>query len=170
MENFEFIDPKEIKENAIKLIGERWTLITAGDISSFNMMTASWGTIGFLWNKPVATIFIRPQRYTYEFTEKKDAFTLSFFQEEYRNILQFCGKTSGAQVDKAKETGLSPISTSNGNVFFEEAYLVLECKKLYTDFLKPENFIDKTLIDKNYEANDFHKIYVAEIINAWQKK
>jgi flavin reductase (DIM6/NTAB) family NADH-FMN oxidoreductase RutF len=170
MKNFQSIPPKEINENAIKLIGEKWTLITAGDPSSFNMMTASWGNIGFLWNKPVVTVFVRPQRYTFQFTEKKDEFTLSFFQEEYRSVLQFCGNKSGAEVNKVEKTGLTPVFTPNGNIAFKESYLVLECRKLYTDFLKSEAFLDRTLIEKNYKANDFHKFYVAEITKAWIKK
>ena len=102
------IKATEIKENAIKLIGKDWALITAGDESGYNTMTASWGGLGQLWNKDVCFIFIRPQRYTYEFIEKNELFTMSFYPEEYRKALSFCGTKSGRDYDKAKETGLTP--------------------------------------------------------------
>ncbi len=167
---FQQVNPKEINENAIQLIGDKWMLVTAGDSSSFNTMTASWGTMGFLWNKPVVFVFIRPQRYTFEFTEKKDEFTLSFFKEEYRQALQICGTTSGRDINKAEKAGITPHVTPNGNVTFEEAYLVLECKKLYAQFLDPKDFLDTAIVSKNYPDKDFHKVYVAEIVNAWEKR
>ncbi len=166
---FQQVNPKEINENAIQLFGDKWTLVTAGDSSSFNTMTASWGTMGTLWNKPVVFIFIRPQRYTFEFTEKNSGFTLSFFKEEYREALQICGTTSGRDVNKVEKAGITPYSTPNGNVAFEEAYLVLECKKLYADFLDPKAFLDTTIVSKIYPESDFHKVYVAEIVGAWEK-
>ncbi len=167
---FQAVNPKEINENAIQLFGDKWTLITAGDSSSFNTMTASWGTMGTLWNKPVVFMFVRPQRYTFEFTEKSDAFTLSFFKEEYRQALQICGTVSGRDVNKVEKAGITPHFTPNGNVAFEEAYLVLECKKLYADFLDPKAFLDTTITSQIYPENDFHKVYVAEIVGAWEKK
>ena len=89
------IEAKNIDKNVIKLIGQDWMLVTAGDQEKFNMMTASWGSMGYLWNKPVVMVFVRPQRYTFEFTEKKDEFTLSFFDEKYRHALNVCGSVSG---------------------------------------------------------------------------
>ena len=167
---FQPVDPKEINENAIQLIGDKWMLVTAGDSSSFNTMTASWGTMGFLWNRPVVFVFIRPQRYTFEFMEREEEFTLSFFKEEYRKALQICGTTSGRDVNKVEKAGITPHFTPNGNIAFEEAYLVLECKKLYAQLLDPKAFLDTTIAPKVYPENDFHKVYVAEIVNAWEKK
>ena len=167
---FQTVDPKEINENTIQLFGDKWTLITAGDSSSFNTMTASWGTMGFLWNHPVVFIFIRPQRYTFEFTERAEEFTLSFFKEEYREALQICGTVSGRDVNKVEKAGITPHFTPSGNVAFEEAYLILECKKLYADFLDPKAFLDITIAPKIYPGDDFHKMYVAEIVSAWEKK
>ena len=98
------IAPKDIDKNVIKLIGQDWMLVTAGDQEKFNMMTASWGSMGYLWNKPVVMVFVRPQRYTFEFTEKKDEFTLSFFDEKYRHALNVCGSVSGRDVNKVQES------------------------------------------------------------------
>ena len=166
---FKEITPYDMDENAIDLIGRQWMLVTAGNIKSFNTMTAAWGGIGFLWNVPVSYIFIRPQRYTYEFTEKNQYFTLSFFDKEYKQALIYCGTKSGRDVDKMKETGLIPITTKNGNITFEQARLVIECEKIYYDDSKPEYFFDKS-IDKNYPGKDYHRMYIGKIVNCLVKQ
>ena len=168
-EKFKSIKPTEISENSIQLIGYDWMLITAGEKDSVNTMTAAWGGIGFLWKKPVAFIFIRPQRHTFKFTEKYDDFTLSFFDEKYRSILNYCGTKSGKDSDKINECGLTALETPSGNIFFEESKLIIECRKLYFDDIKPEKFIDKK-IDNLYPINDYHRIYVGEIVNCFQKR
>lgn len=170
MEKMQLVKPKDITDNYIKLIGDKWMLVTAGDSSRFNTMTASWGGVGYLWNKPVVFVFIRPQRYTFDFLEANDSFTLSFFEEKYRPALSICGSVSGRDTDKVQKTGLTPNVTANGHVTFKEARLVLECKKMYADFLNPEAFINKQIIEDTYKAKDFHKMYVAEIVNAWEEK
>ena len=117
------LEVKDLKENFFEAIGKEWMLVTAGTKEKFNTMTASWGGIGWLWNKPVAFVFIRPERYTYEFVEKNDHLTLSFLGEENKKIHAICGSKSGRNIDKVKETGLKPVFTENGNVLFEQARL-----------------------------------------------
>jgi flavin reductase (DIM6/NTAB) family NADH-FMN oxidoreductase RutF len=165
--NFRKISPLEIKDNVFKAIGDDWMLITAGDNKSYNTMTASWGTLGVLWNLPVAICFIRPQRYTYIFAEKADYYTLSFFKEEYRDALKFCGSKSGRDFNKADKTGLIPFSTELGNISFEQSRLILECKKIYADDLNADNFIARELINKNYPKKDFHRFYIGEVVNVF---
>ena len=162
---FAEIDPLNLKENAFGLIGEEWMLITAGAPDHFNTMTASWGTLGILWHLPVAICFIRPQRHTFKFAESSDHFTLCFLETGNREILQFCGTKSGRDRDKIKETGLHPLTTRNGNVYFEQSRLVIECKKLYADRIKEDSFIVQGLTGKNYPKKDFHKFYIGEIIS-----
>jgi flavin reductase (DIM6/NTAB) family NADH-FMN oxidoreductase RutF len=162
MSPFREIKPIEIADNPIHLIGQEWMLITAGTPGHFNTMTASWGAMGELWFKPVCFCFVRPQRYTYEFMEKGEVFTLSFFDEKYKPQLNFCGSRSGRETDKAKECGFTPLAATNGSVFFEEARLVLECRKLYFQDLDLANFLDPAIM-KNYPQNDFHRMYVGEI-------
>jgi len=169
-EKFSTIDPREIKENTFKAIGDDWMLVTAGNADSWNTMTASWGTMGVLWNLPVAICFIRPQRYTYLFAEKFEYHTLSFFTEEHREILKFCGSRSGRDYNKAKETGLIPFSTDLGNTGFAQASMIVECKKLYADNLKPGNFLIQDLISKNYPRKDFHRFYIGEVVNVLIKE
>lgn len=144
------------------LIDKEWMLIGATGEGGFNPMTASWGGLGILWNKKVAFTFIRPQRYTFGFAESGDTYTLNFFSEEYRPALALCGSKSGREVDKVKETGLTPVVTPEGT-YFKEARLVLCCKKLYSQFLDPACFIDPS-IQNNYPGKDYHKMFIGEIV------
>lgn len=163
MEGFKKIDVKKLDDNIFKLFDNDWTLITAGNSELFNTMTASWGTMGILWNRPIAICFIRPQRYTHQFAVNSSHFTLSFFDEKYRNILKFCGAKSGKNCDKISETGLIPVSSLRGNVSFEQARLVFECRKLYCDSFKTDNFFMDDIIPKNYPKKDFHTFFIGEI-------
>lgn len=160
------IKAKEIKDNIIKLIADEWMLVASGDRNGFNMMTASWGCMGEMWGKDIAVTVIRPQRYTYGFMEKNDLFTLSFYGDR-KDIHAVCGKKSGRDTDKAKEAGLTPVFDS-GTVYFDEARLVLVCKKLYSGDMKEDNFIDKSCL-KWYD-NDFHRMYVGEIVKVLVKE
>ena len=113
------------QENAFDLISKQWMLVTAGNGEKFNTMTASWGGLGFLWNKPVAFVFIRPERYTHEFVEANERLTLSFYTEEWRKALQLCGTKSGRDTNKIAATGLTPVELESGAITFEEARLTL---------------------------------------------
>jgi flavin reductase (DIM6/NTAB) family NADH-FMN oxidoreductase RutF len=166
---FKLIDPELITDNPFKLIDKEWMLITAGGIESFNTMTASWGGFGILWNKPVVFCFVRPVRYTYQFMEKSDYFTTSFFVREYRKVLNYCGKYSGRDVDKIKATGLTPVSSPGGSVYFDEARLVLECRKLYFSDINPEHFLLPE-INRNYPNADYHRMYIGEIISCYSRE
>ena len=168
--HFNPVEPTALNENYLGLIKNDWMLLTAGNPNRYNTMTANWGTIGFLWNRPVAVCFIRPQRYTFEFAEKHDYFTLSFFDPGYREMLDFCGTHSGRDIDKAAHTGLKIIETDKGNVTFEQARLVLECNKLYADFLRPGGFIMDEIARRNYPGKDYHKFYIGEITGCYVKK
>jgi flavin reductase (DIM6/NTAB) family NADH-FMN oxidoreductase RutF len=162
--------PEELPDNFFRLINDDWMLITAGNAGNYNTMTASWGTTGILWNRPIAICFIRPHRYTFQFAEQQDCYTLSFFDEEHRHILDYCGAHSGRDINKAKHTGLQPLETGLGNVTFSQARLVLECRKLYADFIKAENFVIQDIIPKFYPQTDFHKFYIGEIGQCYIKK
>lgn len=157
------VNVKLLTANFFKLLDNDWMLVTAGTKNSFNMMTASWGSFGMLWNKPIAIGFIRPQRHTFEFVNTSDYFTLCFFNEKYRDALNYCGNHSGRSVDKISKTGLTIATTKNGNVYFPEAKLVFECKKIYSDDLKQENFIQADLVEKIYPKKDFHRFFIGEI-------
>ena len=105
---FREISVEELKDNPFTLINKDWMLITAGNREKHNTMTASWGGVGELWGRYVSTIYIRPQRYTLEFVEREDYYSLCFFGPEYRQALNLCGSKSGREVDKDAATGLTP--------------------------------------------------------------
>ncbi|HIT52715.1 MAG TPA: flavin reductase [Candidatus Fimivicinus intestinavium] len=159
---FQEINIRDLKESAVKLISEDWALVTAGNKDKWNTMTVSWGGLGELWGKDVAFIFIRPQRYTYAFLEREAYFTMSFFGGAYKKELSFCGAKSGRDVDKAKETGLTPLFTGQA-VAIEQAKLVLVCRKLAYQDLNPAGFIDSSIDAACYPSRDYHRMYVGAI-------
>ena len=164
MKTFREIHPESVSRSPIDMIGRDWMLITSGSMDSYNTMTASWGGMGFLWNRPVVFCFVRPERYTYGFMEKNELFTLSFFEEKYREALNFCGAKSGRDHNKAAEAGLSPRVTADGTVFFDESVLYYECRKIYFHDLDRSRFLDPS-IEKNYQNTGLHRMYVGEIVH-----
>ncbi|MBN2662760.1 MAG: flavin reductase [Bacteroidales bacterium] len=161
------IDIDNLKESATNLIANKWMLITAGTKEKHNTMTASWGGIGHLWNKDVAYIFIRPHRYTYDFVEQNDFFSLSFFEEKYRDVLKLCGTKSGRDIDKMN-LKITPI-IDDENIFYNEAEIVMLCKKIYYQDIDFQNFLDNS-IHKNYPLQDYHRMYIGEIYKTLKKK
>jgi flavin reductase (DIM6/NTAB) family NADH-FMN oxidoreductase RutF len=166
---FKEINPKDLEMKPIEKISDEWMLISAGNKEKFNTMTASWGLVGEMWNKPVTLCAIRPQRYTLEFVENEDYYTLSFFGKGYRKELGICGSKSGRDIDKVKETGFTPIFDDKG-IYFEEAEVVLFCKKLYVGEFSPEKFLDSKLCADNYPNEDYHKVFIGEIEKAFVKE
>ena len=167
---FRNIDPRDM-ENAVKMIGDDWTLITAEKADgTINTMTASWGFMGVIWYKAVCAIVIRPQRYTLEFVEEAERLSLTFFGEEWREALKLCGTKSGRDMDKIAESKLTVCHAENGVPYFEEAKTVLVCRKLYADWLKPECFLDKAVMEKSYPREDYHKFFICEIENVLEKE
>lgn len=167
---FEKIDPKSVAENSAKLIGSDWMLVCAGDRGGFNMMTASWGAFGFMWNMPAFFVFVRPSRHTYGFMESRDSFTVNILPESRRDVLKICGSRSGRDCDKAAAAGLTPEFTERGGVYFAEARLVFECRKAYSQMMEAGSFADKSLVEKWYAASDFHKMYVGVVEGAFAAK
>ena len=159
------IDPKTLTMNPFTLIGDQWLLITAGTPEHCNTMTASWGGVGVLWAEPSATCYIRPQRYTKEFVDKEELFSVSFLKDGHRDALKLCGSVSGRDHDKIKEAGLTPVFI-DGVPAFEEADTILICRKMYRASMNPADFIDKGADSKFYPEKDYHDMYIAEIVKA----
>ena len=154
------ISAKEINGNLIKAISEEWMLISAGNSKKYNMMTASWGFAGEMWGNDSVVAMVRPQRYTLEFLEQSDYFTLSFYGDN-KDIHKVCGSKSGRDVDKTALTGLTPVFADN-TVYFEEARLVIVCKKQYVEPLKENCFTDKEPL-KWYPEKDYHYMVIGKI-------
>ena len=165
---FMSVDPKSLDQNVFSLIGDQWMLITAGTAEACNTMTASWGGLGVLWGAPAATCYIRPQRYTKEFVDREEYFTLAFFSEEYRKQLSLCGSKSGREVDKVKECGFTVKTAACGAPYFEEAQLVLVCRKRFAQAMVP-NHIPQEIKEKWYPQEDYHTMYIGEIVEVLKK-
>lgn len=166
---FQEIAIESLSCNPFTKISKEWMLITAGDEKKSNTMTASWGGLGIMWGKNIATVYIRPQRYTKEFVDANGTFTISFLPEEYRKALNVCGTVSGKDVeDKWQEAGLHPYPV-DGTVAVEEADLVLVCKTQYHQEMKPECFDVAENDEKWYPQKDYHMMYMAEIVKVLKK-
>ena len=142
---------------------KKWALLTAGDKDNFNTMTISWGGLGTLWNKPVATVYVRTSRYTYEFLENNEYFTVSFYPEDYKNVLSVLGSKSGRDMDKMNESGLSAKFLENG-VTFEEAELTLVCKKLMKQPLDVAN-MPEDIANQFYSTDAPHDMFIGEVVD-----
>lgn len=160
---FKEVEFTQVSENAVDLFKNRWALVTAGDGEKFNTMTVSWGAVGELWGKDMATIYIRPQRYTEEFLNANDYFTVSFYPMDMKQkIHSVCGSKSGRDVDKVQECGLTPAFDEKAP-YFDEAEIVLVCKKAAKSRFNPDEFMDDTIDEKWYPDKDYHFIYYGEI-------
>ena len=168
---FEQIDIKTLGLDPITAVGDRWMLISAGDETSSNTMTASWGFMGVMWNKPAVTAAIRRSRHTKKFVDDKGVFTLSFYPESMKKTLGFCGSKSGRDFEtngKAKAAGLTALAV-DGTVAYEEAEIILVCKTMYTSEIGAEGFTDGSIPAAQYADNDWHTMYIAEITAAYRR-
>ena len=146
--SFREVKAEELTMNPFTKIGKEWLLITAGNEEKCNTMTASWGAMGVMWGKNAVTVYIRPQRYTKEFVDREDTFTISVLGEKYRKALNYCGKVSGKNADNK----------------IKEADMIMVCKKMYHDEIKPECFDAGENDGKWYPQKDYHTMYIAEIL------
>jgi len=164
-DNMKEINYKDMKFNPFNLIGGEWMLVTAGnEQSGCNTMTASWGHLGCLWghNDPTAVIYLRPSRYTKEFVDREDYFTLCVMEKSFRKQMAYLGSVSGREENKIEKTGLTTVFAEN-TVYFEEAKLVLICKKIYASELQESGFLYQSTIDESYPQQDYHTMYVGKI-------
>ena len=165
---FQELSVQEFTINPFQKIGKQWMLITAGDESGYNTMTASWGGLGVLWQRNVATVYIRPQRYTKSFVDNGDYFTISFYGEDYRKALQLCGTLSGKDTDKVQQAGLTPYFI-DGTTAFAQAELIMVCRKLYHQELLPV-LVDAPEVEREvYPQKDYHTMYIGEVVKILQK-
>lgn len=156
------IKPEELQKNPFGLIGKDWMLVTAQKGDKVNTMTAAWGGLGVMWGKNVAFVVIRPGRYTKEFVDSADTFSLTFFDGGYKKELGYLGSVSGRDEDKISKSGLT-VDYEQGTPYFKEGKLVLVCRKLYNQSMLPECFIDKSCDEKWYPNKDYHILYIAEL-------
>ena len=158
---FRSVKPAELSVNPFSAIGSDWMLITARKEDKVNTMTASWGGLGIMWNDPVATCYIRPQRYTREFVDDSEYFSLCFFGGDRREDLAMLGRVSGRDTDKIAQTGMT-VLTDKAAPYFAEASMVIICRKIYRQEMVPECFIDPS-IDSHYPQKDYHFMYLGKV-------
>lgn len=163
------VAPEDYRENPFTVIGKEWLLICAGSAEHHNAMTASWGGMGVFWGKNATTVYIRPTRYTKEFVDRNEVFTLSVFDERYRSALNLFGTRSGRDCDKDRESGLTP-TVFDGAIACAEAKTVFVCKKLAHADLTPKAFDDPSADEKWYPKKDYHTLYIAEILAIYEKE
>lgn len=160
------IDISELQMNPMTKIGKEWMLVTAGcQERGYNTMTASWGHLGHIWGFDTSVIYVRPQRYTKQFVDREEKYTLCFFPG-YKKEMGYLGTKSGRDEDKVAAVGLTPVF-GDGFTYFAEASLVLVCRKLYQAPLKEEYFLDKSIVTDDYPKKDFHDLYVGEILEVY---
>ncbi len=159
------ISPQNLSLHPFHLWLNQWLLLTAGDQKNYNTMTVAWGSMGGMWQKPFVQVVVRPTRYTYEFTEKYPTFTLCAFPEKYKKALSLLGSRSGRDSDKIKESGLTITNSQKVHApSFQEAELILECRKIYWQDMEAGHFLDDT-IHQSYPAKDYHRIYFGEVVH-----
>lgn len=168
---FEKIDPNSFTDKPFELWQHRWMLLTCGDynLQKFNTMTVGWGSFGVMWQQPFAQVVVRPTRYTYEFTNEFDSFTLSAFPESYRDALRLLGRKSGRDSDKIQKSGLTPIPSEHiASPAFAEADLIFECSKTYWQDMEPAHFLDEK-IETLYPQKDYHRVYYGKIVGIYKQ-
>ncbi len=163
------IYPKDFNESVFKIVGDDWMLITAGNKSKANTMTASYGCFGNLFSKDVAMIFVRPERYTYDFLENSNTFSLSFFDSEYKDKLAYCGRISGRNENKFEKCGFSLNYAQDETPFIEQGRITIICKKIYRQNIEKECFTDMSPYEKTYSNGGMHRMYIGEILDIIRK-
>ena len=163
------IKPQDIDVNAVKMFADDWMLLTAGKDTSMNMMTIAWGALGELWGKPVVTVYVSTDRYTYKFLEDNEYFTVTAFPKQFHDKLQYLGSVSGRDEDKVKGSGLTPEFTKLGNPIYKEANLAIECKKIYAEQFKKELMPLEQRQWYDEKKQGVHVMYIGEIVNVWKK-
>ena len=164
------VNQKEVLDNPINEFATKWALVTARKKDgTFNMCTLSWGSIGELWSNDVVTIYVKPIRFTDSFLQEDAFFTITFFDDDHKKDLAICGSKSGRDIDKVKETNLIPIVLENG-ITFEGFRRVYVCKKIYQAPFVKEGFVDSNdIINRYYEDEPFHNIYIGKILEVLEQ-
>lgn len=153
----------ELTVDIFSQFDKKWALLTSGTKDKFNSMTISWGGAGTLWSKPVVTAYVRASRYTHDFMDENEYFTISFYPEDMKQILGVFGSKSGRDIDKMNYEGLTA-KEAGESVTFEEAELTLVCKKLFKQKLDEKN-MPENIVKAFYEGDASHDMYIGEVVD-----
>ena len=154
---------KDFITKSFNIFDKEWALVTAGNLDNYNTMTISWGGLGTLWNKPVATVYVKPIRHTHDFLDSNEYFTVSFFDEKNKKDLGVLGTLSGRDGDKVAKTSLTPVSVGD-SISFKEAKLTLLCKKIYRQDMITDA-MPQFAVDTYYTDEEPHTIFIGEVVD-----
>ena len=160
-------------ENPFDFFKGQGLLLAVGTPENNNAMTIGWGSLGNIWSKigpATVTVYVAEARYTYEFMEKYDFFTVMAFDKEDARYLGYMGTHSGRDGDKAAHLGLHTLYTENGTPYYAEANMVLECKTIYRAPFEREGMSEE--VKKFYDNFDagVHHMYIGNIVKALKRK
>jgi flavin reductase (DIM6/NTAB) family NADH-FMN oxidoreductase RutF len=153
---------EDLMLNPFKMFKENWVLITAGTDEKFNTMTAGWGGLGVYLQKNAATVYIRPQRYTKEFVDNNECFSITAFSNDCKEQLTYLGRVSGRDEDKIQKVGYT-VAFDKGVPYIQEGNMVFICRKILHCDILGENFANPLYTEKAYPSGDYHMLYIAEI-------
>ena len=159
----------EFAENGFQWFNKA-ELLAAGNKEKSNAMTIGWGGISTLWGRTALTVYVAEKRYTKQFMDKAEYFTVMAFGPEHAEVLRYMGTKSGRDGDKAKALGLHTAYTANGTPYYTEATMVIECKIMYAAPFNPDGF--KSDVPRNMYRNfpaGIHSMYIGEVVGAWRK-
>jgi flavin reductase (DIM6/NTAB) family NADH-FMN oxidoreductase RutF len=175
MLNFKSVSPQDISMKPVHLFGKVTPLLCAGTPDNFNSMIIGWGSVGYIWGLPFASVYVRPTRYTFEFIERNMYFSINCFSENAKDALADQGTKSGRDIDKMHYPGLTPLFSYEAPCF-NEANLIIICRKMYTQMMQPELLCGdyKTdVLNKYYSTGEskqnFHMIFYGEIMHVLDK-
>ena len=173
-ELFKTIDAMDISENVFKIFGKDFVVITSGTEADYNSMTAGWGGWGILFEEPTTWIFLRASRYTLEYIKKNKTYTMTSFDEQYRDQVMYFGSSSGRNNDKMKNHKLTAVSTPLGNIAYKEARMIVECELTEITTVSPDDFYSEKsrnfVVEGFNDAKDYHKMVFGRISNIWVRK
>jgi flavin reductase (DIM6/NTAB) family NADH-FMN oxidoreductase RutF len=168
------IQPRDIPDNVFRLVGEDFTVITAGALDDYNSMTASYGGWGVLFNSPSAWCFLRANRYTLEYIRREKKYTMTYFDAAYRDQVMLFGSSSGRDSDKMKRHSLTAAITPGGSIAYKESRLIIECELTGINTVHPDDYHAEEgksfVADAFVEAKDYHKLVFGKITGAWIRR
>ncbi|MDO5547553.1 MAG: flavin reductase [Eubacteriales bacterium] len=167
---FREIKPEQLPGNVVDEICNKWMLLAAGTPEDFNFMTVNWGMIGELWFQPAVTVYVRDSRHTLGYVERAGRFTLTRLKDGCKEALAIAGSKSGRDIDKIKETGLTPVDL-DGAPSFEEAAYTIVCETMYQAPLEVSRISDEEAVARSYpEPVDAHQMFIGKIVKVYQNE
>jgi flavin reductase (DIM6/NTAB) family NADH-FMN oxidoreductase RutF len=166
MHVFQPVSFEDIESGPYQFGGDNWMLITSEKDGKVNSMTASWGGVGYIWDKRCSFIFVRESRYTKELLDASGVYSLSFMDhKEYHGTMKYLGMVSGRNEDKIAGARLH-IGRDQGIPYLDEASSVILCRIMYRQAFEESGFVVPDIVKKVYKDGDYHTMYVGEMVKA----